>query len=81
MLQYFFFLDYVPVMKILTKQALLSNLAYFKILILNVFILYDNRWFKKEYDPYTEQSCWMFTGDYWTCKKNKCFSSTPTIFS
>lgn len=37
-------------------------------------------WFKKINDPITMQERYVFTNEYWECKKNQDWSRSPQLF-
>lgn len=39
-----------------------------------------NRWFKEITDPFTNQTEYIYTQEYWNAKVNKNFSRSPKIF-
>jgi hypothetical protein len=37
-------------------------------------------WFKKVLDPLTNVECYIFTNEYWECKKRQDWSRSPQLF-
>lgn len=37
-------------------------------------------WFKKVITPLTKEECYVFTNDYWECKKRRDWKKSPKIF-
>jgi len=40
----------------------------------------DPLWFKKVIDPFTNEERYVFTNEYWGCKKRQDWKRSPNIF-
>lgn len=40
----------------------------------------ESIWFKKAFDPYTNQQIYMFKNEYWSCKSRQHWKHCPDLY-
>lgn len=43
-------------------------------------IVYQPAWFKRQHDLYTDQTIFVYAGEYWDCKRRSDWSRSPELW-